>query len=231
MRCHPAGKHSIFQHLLCLIRNKRKQWQIPCRPILQVLKDDQIHNSAWPPAVTILCYEGLSEHPGPAQNTKAQTEGSVCSPPKHLLYLRACESLPSIPLTQGASQATGCGLGMCKSRAITASWTGITFFNITIHFAILFLCKLKNTPGWISAAVLFVWQDAGAIYCSAHHDWILRHLSGGTSPLLNLMGQKHTILARNIPLVAGKKLAKLSSSQFLQQAVFKFIGEKISPVN
>lgn len=129
MKCHLAGKHSIFQHLLCLVRNRSKQWQIPCTPILQVLKDDQIHISA--------CSEGLSELRKllPCSKHQSTDRNPLGNTPKHPLYLRICESLPSIPLTQSASQATSCGLGMCKSRAITASQTAISIFNITIPFA------------------------------------------------------------------------------------------------
>lgn len=184
MKCHLAGKHSIFQHLLCLVRNRSKQWQIPCTPILQVLKDDQIHISA--------CSEGLSELRKllPCSKHQSTDRNPLGNTPKHPLYLRICESLPSIPLTQSASQATSCGLGMCKSRAITASQTAISIFNITIPFAILFLCILKNTSGGIAAALLFC---LAGWWCHLLLCPPLPCLNSETFafPLLNLTGQKH----------------------------------------
>lgn len=223
-KCHLAGKHSIFQHLLYLVRNRSKQWQIPCRPILQVLKDDQIYISAWPPAVTILlcsvfimkAFQNWGNY-CPAQNTKAQTEWPAGSTPKHHLYLRTCESLPSMPLTQGASQATGCGLGMCKSKVLPPDGLELQFLISLFLLQYFFLAYWKAHWEGFLLLFCFVWQDAGAIYCSVHHYcvWILKHLPGVTSPLLKLMGQKHTILARNMSLAVEKYLAKLSSSEFL----------------
>lgn len=162
MKCHLAGKHSIFQHLF-MSGEEQKQ---------AVTDSLQAHSSGakrWSniylcptscchySVLFCICYEGLSELRKLLPCSKHQsTDRRICGQdPKHLKYLRTCESLPSIPLTQGASQATGCGLGMYKSRGITARWTGISIFNITIPFAILFPCILKNTLGGISAAVLF----------------------------------------------------------------------------